>query len=565
MTSVGGIITLIFIVVVGPLIFLIKGLLFPAKPNDEEVDKSYQTTSTDREETDTTAYLMSLLGYAIGIGNLWRFPYLVGKWGGGAFVLAYVVCLFLVSMPLFLVELAVGHQTRKSTPDCLKSVHPRWEALGFAQGLMIFVVSTFFNVLIAYAMVYVGASLIDPLPWAGNGTEAEDFWKQTVLNEWPKEEGIPGLGGVQWNLTLGLLVVHIMNFLAISFGKDVLAKVTYVTVIGPVILLAILLFQTTRLPGAWDGITFYVGRFDTTQLVNPELWSTACSQILFSLSPGFGTAITMSSTTPPHTDVYRTCLIVGLANSAFSITGGFAIFSILGNLAYRTGGDVFTLAQGGGPGLAFIAIADGMETFAPYSNVMSVLFFVMLVSLGLDSSFAWIETVVVIVTDKTRERGMTITRNQVTAIVCVLLFFLGIPYCTRAGNKILDVVDHFNGSLFLLFACCVEAFIFNTGYGWPRMAKGMEAATGRAPFLGSVWNLIIYVTMPIGPCGLFIYLLVSDIMNPYGGYPAWLLIIGWTSFLMCVILAGLTLHKQGESTLDAVEETKDVELIKQDS
>ena len=99
----------------------------------------------------------------------------------------------------------------------------------------------------------------------------------------------------------------------------------------------------------------------------------ACGQILFSLSPGMGTAITMSSYTAPKEDTYRVCLFVALANSAFSLTGGFAIFAILGNLARRSGRTVAEIAGANGPGLAFVSIAEGVLTFGAGANAMAVL------------------------------------------------------------------------------------------------------------------------------------------------------------------------------------------------
>ena len=121
------------------------------------------------------------------------------------------------------------------------------------------------------------------------------------------------------------------------------------------------------------------GRIPTSSpnpIPNPnQVWAVACGQILFSLSPGMGTAITMSSYTAPKEDTYRVCLFVALANSAFSLTGGFAIFSILGNLAKRTGRTVAEIAGANGPGLAFVSIADGVVTFGAGANAMAVLLF----------------------------------------------------------------------------------------------------------------------------------------------------------------------------------------------
>ena len=135
----------------------------------------------------------------------------------------------------------------------------------------------------------------------------------------------------------------------------------------------ILIIQTAQLEGAGKGIEFYIGKFDGSQLKNLEVWAAACSQILFSLSPGMGTAITLSSYVKPNADVYRVCLIVALSNSAFSICGGFAIFSVLGSLAHQSGHTVAEIASRSGTGLAFVTIAEGCATsFGSAGNAVSV-------------------------------------------------------------------------------------------------------------------------------------------------------------------------------------------------
>jgi len=550
--SISGLITLLVIVLIGPLVFLVRALI---GNNDMEVIRK-ATSRKEREESSTLAYTLSLLGYAIGIGNLWRFPYLVGKWGGGAFLIAYFTCLFLVSMPMYLVEMAVGHQTRLSTVDCLKAIHPRWEGLGIAQITMTFLCSTLYSVVIGYAVVYVYGSLQDPLPWEGSQQAAEDYWANSVLNRWPNGGEGQFLGGIQMPVALGLFIVHLMNFAAVAFGTEVLEKVTWVTVVGPLVLLAILLVQALRLDGAMDGISFYILRFDGTKLADPEMWATACSQILFSLSPGFGTAMSMSSTTSKRTNVFKTCLTVAASNSSFSLMGGFAMFGILGNLAKIQGKAVSELAESSGQGLAFITIAEGMKTFGPAKNVMSVLFFTMLIALGLDSSFAWIETVVIVIMDFTRARNMQLNKVLVTGVTIVVLFFIGLVYCTRAGTYLIDVVDRFVAIHFLLVACAVEAVALAIGYGFPRMVRGIKRADpeGLQVFAPEVWKIITHYVMAAGPIVLYLYTLVTDIMNPYGGYPVWLLIVGWCANILCMGIMISTLFRQGESSLSLEED-----------
>ncbi|CAE8623352.1 unnamed protein product [Polarella glacialis] len=413
--SAVGIITLFAVVLAGPLAWAVATYVqsrrkaadgaAEASASEGQVDGK----ETEREEMSGVAYTLSLLGYAIGLGNLWRFPYLVGKWGGGAFIIAYLVCLFVVAIPAYLMEMVMGQYTRKSTVGCFKMIPPRWDGLAYGQALILLLVMAYYNVLLAYAIIYIAGSLVDPLPWAA---DSKNYFNAEVLNGY--DDYIDkGLGPVQWKLALALLVVWLIVFASLAFGKKILTKVTWVTVVGPIVMLVVLLIRSVTLDGAADGIKFYIGKFDGEVLGDLDMRASACSQILFSLSPGFGTAITMSSYTRPKENIFRTCMVVAVCNSAFSLAGGFAIFSIVGNITFRlnaaegvldeaTGVMALTTAAeqaSASTGLAFIAIADGMRAFGSGANAMSVLFFSALLTLGLDSTFCWAETFVCYVED----------------------------------------------------------------------------------------------------------------------------------------------------------------------
>ncbi|KAJ9438771.1 Sodium-dependent serotonin transporter [Diplonema papillatum] len=419
-----------------------------------EVDKEATEGSVElqKEEEEhhrgkgvsTLDYMITLMGYAIGIGNLWRFPYLVGKWGGGSFVLAYLVCLVLVATPMYLVELHWGQYTRMNTIECFKTMHPRWIGIAVTGALMVTFISMYYNLLLAYACVYLIGSFYNPLPWTtdalgdtGNMSASEYYWRNTVLNEYPGEQvlanDLDGAGPLQWRLVIGLLCVWIIVYLALFKGIEASAKVSYVTVGLPVVCLLVMLIRAVTLEGAGDGIEFYIGKFDGDKLWDGEMWATACGQILFSLSPGMGTAVTLSSYSRPSEDVYRVNYLVTICNSAFSITGGFAVFSILGFMAHRSCEpdptadscvSVDVLAQRGGAGLAFMTLAEGVSQFGDGSNVFSFLFFLMLLTLGLDSTFAWIETLNTYVYDYSRKVTGTALRKELVAAVTAIFFFL---------------------------------------------------------------------------------------------------------------------------------------------
>lgn len=565
--------TLLALVLAGPIaygvIWLRKRSLPSKDPdhenygNEETVDDIEESTNkVDRETMESSEYLFALIGYAIGIGNIWRFPYVIASNGGAACLFAYLVCLVFVAAPLFLYELIVGQHVRLSTVRCYATIHPRWTSLGYASGIMLFFTLAYYAMVNAYTLPFVFNSLKDPLPWLAEGTNSESFWTNDILNSFPDvHDKEAGLGGLQWNLVFSLLGFWVLVLLSAGFGKKVLAKVVYVTVTLPVVLVAILVARAVFLDGAADGIEFYIGKFEASKLTDFTVWATACSQILFSLSPGFGTAITYSSYTRPKEDVYRTCLIVVVCNSLFSIFGGFGVFSIIGNVAYNEGLPVEEVATRSGAGLAFVTIAEGMRHFGKFSNVMSVLFYFMLLTLGLDSAYAWLDTLVSYVDDTMAAYGFKPRPTwQITSATVLVLFLCGLPFTTRLGLELIDIVDHYAATLFLLFVVFMEVVMLNMDFGWRRLAYALREGTignpstpdGRELFPKWMCRLDFHGTVPLISSILGVYLLQEDIRSPYGDYPTGLLAFGWTIFAVLIFTSLLTLGRSGTGSLPSI-------------
>eukprot|EP00929_Paragymnodinium_shiwhaense_P062974 TRINITY_DN31488_c0_g1_i1.p1 TRINITY_DN31488_c0_g1~~TRINITY_DN31488_c0_g1_i1.p1 ORF type:complete len:631 (+),score=81.14 TRINITY_DN31488_c0_g1_i1:72-1895(+) len=523
----------------------------------------------DHERQSTAAYTLILLGFAIGLGNVWRFPYLVGKYGGGAFVFAILICLCLLSCPIFLMEMGVGQYIGKNAIGCHRVIHPRWLGLAWGQTGLVFFLHSYYNCINAYTVQYVFSSCFSPLPWA---SDAPAFFEETVVNK--QEGGIKanGLGSLQWNVVAALAVVWTVVFFSLAFGKKALAKVNWVCVVGPVFLLSILLARTATLPGAAEGVRFYMGKFDYTKLADIELWAQACGQILFSLGPGSGTTMTMSSYTRKGEDVFKICLIIAVCNSAFSIIGGFAIFGILGNLAMETNRDVADLAANSGPGLAFIAMAEGLTKFGSLSNIMSVLFFMMLLWLGLDSTFAATETLVSYLEDLCSSKRWAVRRWHIVVAVCATLFLCGLPYCTRNGIDLVDVIDHYGSSYFLLFSCFAEAIMFMMDFGMTRFIIALKLATfgnpstpnGRDLPMPRFWHAAMYFFCPVMLGFLLVMAVVADVRKPYGDFPLWLRLLGWSVLVFCGGATLSTIFRRGETSLPplADEEARLQERLK---
>ena len=498
-------------------------------------------------------YIVVLLGYAIGIGNVWRFPYLAGKHGGGAFLFPYLICLFTVSAPLFIMELALGQNTRCSTVQCFRRFEAKWVGVALASTAMIFSVCTYYNVLLAYCIIYLQGSFSDPLPWTDAAlakthkdveylhttSSAEYYWEAVVLHKLPK--GDPStFGGLEMHLVLALGIIWMFVFLALCNGIQSSSKAAYITVPLPIILLIVMFFRAVTLDGSGDGIDYYT-KFDGEKIFKIDVWVAACGQILFSLSPGMGTAITMSSYTKPGEDVYKVGIMIAVCNSTFSILAGFVVFALLGHMSHNTGVPVETLAESSGAGLAFVALAEGISKFESGSNFFSALFFVMLLCLGLDSTFAWVETFNAVVDDYITERlrrgklfpgrlgnyfgdDWRPTKAQLAGSTALLLYLVSLPYCTRGGFYLLDVVDHYCATYVLLAVCFLEAIIVKYHFGFDRLVRHINLAGNRN--ISVIWTYCWAWIAPGFCLLLFFGVFIGDIVDTYENYKTAYIVIG---------------------------------------
>lgn len=546
--SASGLLLLLFIIFTGPIfyisryfvrIYIYRTALSENGSDEDATSKQVVVDEDGEEKVDGTSSLLTLLGYAIGIGNVWRFPYLVGRYGGAAFVFAYLLMLFTCALPLFLLEMGLGQWTHKFFIETLEIIHPRWKGLGFAQAILIYLLISYYNVLIAYAIIYAFASVIDPLPWLT--TPSDVFWQKNILNMYDDPVNASSLGPVNGITIAALAGLYVACFFAISYGKKFLTKITWITVVSPLVIMTILVFRCVALPGASDGIAFYIGKFEMKALGDINLWATAAGQILFSLSPGLGCAITLSAGShneKKDEDAYKKAMIIAIANSCFSLFGGFATFSILGKIALETNTPVAVVASKSGTGLAFITLANGMGYFGGASNVMSVLLFSMLVLLGIDSTFAMLETLIEVVKYVFKKQFQYQPSMPVmVAIMCSVCFLSGIIFTTRLGIELLDVVDHFIGTYVLLFANGYMGLIFNMDVGYENWAKALKDSTrgnhatpdGRDVWPATFWKWTMSVTAPMLPSVLLVFGLIADFKERYAlNYaPESLVIVGY--------------------------------------
>ncbi|XP_063793616.1 sodium- and chloride-dependent neutral and basic amino acid transporter B(0+)-like [Pseudophryne corroboree] len=526
-------------------------------------------------------YLLSMIGYAVGLGNVWRFPYLAYKNGGGAFLIPYTLMLAFAGLPLFFLECSMG-QFSSLGPISVWRVVPILQGVGITMVLITTFVSIYYNVIIAYSLYYMFASFQTVLPWSDcfswadancskttrgvcNVSQADNTvtmnltWvhennmtcmaSSTVLDEvdlpskqyWEKvtlrrSNTMDETGDVVWYLALCLLLAWIIVGASLFKGIKSSGKVVYFTAIFPYVVLLILLVRGATLEGAYEGIDFYIGKqSNITKLMEAEAWKDAATQILFSLSTAWGGLIALSSYNKFHNNCYSDAIVICITNCATSVFAGFAIFSILGHMAHVSKKSVSDVVDSGF-GLAFIVYPEAL-TQLPISPLWSFLFFFMLLTLGLDSQFAMIETITTSIQDAFPDL-MKKRRILVTICCCAVLFLLGLVCVTQSGIFWVNLIDYFCGGWAILFAAVLELAGICWIYGANKFIKDIEMMIGKKHWIFWLWWRVCWLFVsPALLTAILLWSLITFESPSYGTikYPSWATSIGWCIISFCVM------------------------------
>ncbi|KAM9008080.1 sodium- and chloride-dependent glycine transporter 1 isoform 1-T1 [Guaruba guarouba] len=506
-------------------------------------------------------FVLTSVGYAVGLGNVWRFPYLCYRNGGGAFMFPYFIMLVFCGIPLFFMELSFG---QFASQGCLGvwRVSPMFKGVGYGMMVVSTYIGIYYNVVICIAFYYFFVSMTRVLPWtycsnawntpdcvgvldgnvssraalnlALNATQkrtspSEEYWRRYVLD---LSDDIGNLGEVRLPLLGCLGVSWVVVFLCLIKGVKSSGKVVYFTATFPYVVLTILFVRGITLEGALTGIMYYLTpQWD--KILDAKVWGDAASQIFYSLGCAWGGLITMASYNKFHNNCYRDSIIISITNCATSVYAGFVIFSILGFMANHLGVEVSKVADHG-PGLAFVAYPEAL-TLLPISPLWSILFFFMLILLGLGTQFCLLETLVTAIVDEVGNEWIIRRKTFVTLGVAVAGFLLGVPLTTQAGIYWLLLMDNYAASFSLVIISCIMCVAIMYIYGHRNYFKDIEMMLGFPPplFFQICWRFI-------SPAIIFFILVFTVIQyrpisyNDYV-YPTWAISIGFLMALSSVI------------------------------
>jgi NSS family neurotransmitter:Na+ symporter len=441
-------------------------------------------------------FMFAAIGSAVGLGNIWRFPYVAYESGGGAFLIPYLFALLTAGIPLLWLFFGLGHRFRGSAPMVFRRLHPKAEIIGWLQTGVAAFIGLYYAVILAWAGIYMFKSFTK-----GWGDDPTTYFQTDFLQADKAGDGIFS-GNIVWPILIVMVIVWIVTILTLVFDVSAgIGRMTMIFIPVLVVLFTIMVVRALFLDGASTGLDALFSP-DWSALTDSSVWIAAYGQIFFSLSIGFGIMITYASYLKPRTNLTATGLVTAFANSSFEVLAGIGVFAALGFMAVQQNVPVDQVADSG-IGLSFMAFPAIINEM-PAGGLFGFLFFASLFIAGLTSLISIIEVVVSAVADKvgiTRRRSAILVGVPMAIISCVV-------FSTSTGLMSVDIVDKFTNNLGIVFCAIVATVV--VAYVLRRSAEMQRHLNAVSTFrVGPIWKICAFVITPL----VLIYTLVKEVIN----------------------------------------------------
>ncbi|MDO5302123.1 MAG: sodium-dependent transporter [Tissierellia bacterium] len=360
-----------------------------------------ENQSKDRGSFSKLGFILAAAGSSIGLGNLWKFPYLTGSNGGGVFVIVYLVIIATIGFTCMLGEMAIGKYTKLNPIGAYGKIAEKWKFVGVLGVLVPFLIVTYYNIIGGWIMKYIVESLLGHLP-AIAGDSANFFTAHITASTSP---------------IVYTLIFVIINAVIIQAGvNEGIERASKILMPLLFVLLLIVAFRSVTLPGAVEGIKFYL-QPDFSKLSFNTV-TAALGQCFFSLSLGMGAMITYGSYLPDNSHIEQDAVLVPLLDTFAALLAGFAILPAV---------FAFGFEPSAGPGLIFITLPAVFDAM-PFGTLWATVFFFLVLFAAITSSVSLVENPTAWLIDS---YGMD--RKKAAWIVCIVAFLIAIPESLSMG------------------------------------------------------------------------------------------------------------------------------------
>ena len=439
-------------------------------------------TKDKNEWGSNLSFLLAMIGSAVGLGNIWRYPYVLYSNGGGAFFIPYIVAILIMGIPFLILEYGVGYNFKSSFPKAVKSISNKWEYLGWFLPVAVFMILIYYSAILGWDGFYVIISA-----FKGWGADPNAYFTGSFLQA---NDTLGGLGTfvpfVAIAMLVGWVIMWVISHTDLEKGLGRVSKVLVPLLFA--IMIFIVLFSLT-LPGAGIGLAELYNP-DWSLLLNFNIWMAAFGQMIFSLSLGMSIAFTYASYTKDDSDLVSNALWVTVANCGFENFAAIGVFSILGYMSLQSGVAVPDLVTQG-TGLVFIVYPTVFNVLGDWASVIGPLFFFTVYLAGLTSILSTIEPLSFSIQNK-----FGWSRNKTMTVLCVFGAAVSMIYATAMGSYILGIADTFVNQIAILigviFECIVFAWIFKAENIIPKLN-----AKSKSIKLGKWWLVVVKYALPI--------------------------------------------------------------------
>ncbi len=438
--------------------------------------------------------IMALAGSAVGLGNLWRFPFLAAQNGGGAFIFVYLILLLTICLPVLMTEITLGRKCRSNVTRVYDNLGaPRWRWAGFITLLTPIVIMAFYTVVGGWSVKYLVQactfSFTDPgADYSGTfGGFISSTYEPLVYT------------------VIFLAATAIANFGGVKNGIERFSKPMMTVLSVTIILVAI---RSLTLPGATEGTKYLLipdfGKIDGKVLI------TALGQAFMSLSIGIGILLTYGSYVKTKEDIVMTAVSTGLIDTLFAIIAGLAIIPAVYAIAYMNG---TVPAVNAGPGLVFITL-PGVFASMPGGSIIAILFFLSLLLAAVTSAISMLEVIVAYFIEEwhlSRNRAVSVSMIIIILLGCICSLSQGtLAGITVAGMNIFDFFDVISSDVFIT----VGSLIMVLFAGWRiKKADFMDELTGHGTSQTPAWmfRYVYFMVRWVAPV-IIIVIMLSNIL-----------------------------------------------------
>ncbi|EKG86612.1 neurotransmitter symporter family protein [Vibrio paracholerae HE-16] len=462
-------------------------------------------------------FILAAVGSAIGLGNIWRFPYMAYENGGGAFFIPYLFAMITAGIPFMILEFSMGQKHRGSAPTTLSKIHSKFEWLGWFQVGIAAVIAVYYVAVIGWAISYFGMSFNQS--W-GTDTNAYFFSEYLKLGD----NSPTNLGNIQWHIAFAMLIAWAITYAAIFGGvKKGIERASKIMMPVLLVMVLILIGRMIFLPGALNGVN-YMFEPDFSKIWDVKVWAAAYGQVFFTLSIGFAIMLAYSSYLPEKSDITNNAFMTVLLDCGFSILAGIMIFSVLGYMAQEQG-VALTEVVSAGVGLAFVTLPAAINLL-PIPYILGPLFFLALVVAGLSSHISIIEAVTSALMDK-----LSWSRKKAANIVIGTGVIVSMAFATNGGLLLLDLVDHFANNVGIMVSCFIELLLMTWLVKISDVRKYVNATSDFS--IGAWFDICLRFVSPVILAIIVATKFLSLFTDGYGGYD---LTLGWIMILTLLVI-----------------------------